>query len=66
MRNRPLLQNFNLYASISPTSSKSFVSFVGHESDGSPATFKVKVKSDEEANELTGVIEKESKTKSED
>jgi hypothetical protein len=58
------LQNFNLYSGISPTSSKSFISFIGHESDGSHATFKVKVKSEQEATELTGVIEKESKAKS--
>jgi hypothetical protein len=44
---------------MTPTLDKVFVSFIGHEADGSSITYKAKLKSEQDAAELRDAIERE-------
>ena len=52
------LQNFFIYAGLNPTSTGNVVSFVGHE-DGVPTTFKLRLKTDEDASKLKAALDRE-------
>jgi nucleoporin NUP2 len=51
-------QNFKIYAELNPTLTSKFMSFVGHE-DGSPVMFKLRLKSEEDAQELKKAMDRE-------
>ncbi|KAG1731496.1 uncharacterized protein EDB91DRAFT_1252135 [Suillus paluster] len=53
-----IIINFRLFASLTPTLLKTMVSFVGHD-DGAPASFRIRVKNPEQAQELKDALERE-------
>ncbi|KAG0698127.1 hypothetical protein DFH29DRAFT_1019689 [Suillus ampliporus] len=53
-----IIMNFRLFASLTPTLLKTMVSFVGHD-DGAPASFRIRVKSAEQAQELKDALDRE-------
>ncbi|KAG1904270.1 uncharacterized protein F5891DRAFT_945525 [Suillus fuscotomentosus] len=50
--------NFRLFASLTPTLMKTMVSFVGHD-EGAPASFRIRVKTPEQAQELKNALDRE-------
>jgi len=51
--------NFNLYAGLKPSLSKKTITFIGHDSEGDPQTYSVRLKTEEQAGELKNVLERE-------
>jgi nucleoporin NUP2 len=51
-------QNFRLFASLNPSLMKTMISFVGHD-DGAPASFRIRVKTPESAQELKDALDRE-------
>ncbi len=52
------IKNFNVYKDMSPSVSKNTVAFVGREG-GAPASYRLRVKTAEHANDLKKAIDKE-------
>ncbi|KAG2119944.1 uncharacterized protein F5147DRAFT_742170 [Suillus discolor] len=50
--------NFRLFVSLTPTLMKTMVSFVGHD-EGAPASFRIRVKTPEQAQELKTALDRE-------
>ncbi|KAG2055224.1 hypothetical protein BDR06DRAFT_954413 [Suillus hirtellus] len=50
--------NFRLFVSLTPTLTKTMVSFVGHD-EGAPASFRIRVKTPEQAQELKNALDRE-------
>ncbi|KAG1799747.1 uncharacterized protein HD556DRAFT_1230772 [Suillus plorans] len=50
--------NFRLFVSLTPTLMKTMVSFVGHD-EGAPASFRIRVKTPEQAQELKNALDRE-------
>ncbi|OJA11024.1 hypothetical protein AZE42_06437 [Rhizopogon vesiculosus] len=53
-----IIINFRLFPSLSPTLMKTMVSFVGHD-NGTPASFRIRVKTPEQAQELNNALDRE-------
>lgn len=53
-----IIINFRLFETLSPTLTKLNVSFVGHD-DGVPASFRIRVKTAEQAQELKDALDRE-------
>jgi len=53
-----IIINFRLFASLSPSLMKTMISFVGHD-DGAPASFRIRVKTPESAQELKDALDRE-------
>ena len=51
-------QNFNIYPGMNTTASGKVVTFVGHE-EGTSTTYRLRVKSEEQANELKRAVDRE-------
>lgn len=53
-----IIINFRLFASLTPTLMKTMVSFVGHD-EGVPASFRIRVKTPEQAQELKNAVDRD-------
>ncbi|KAG1746296.1 hypothetical protein EDD22DRAFT_958381 [Suillus occidentalis] len=53
-----IIINFRLFVSLTPTLMKTMVSFVGHD-EGAPASFRIRVKTPEQAQELKNALDRE-------
>ncbi|KAH7888696.1 hypothetical protein F5I97DRAFT_737112 [Phlebopus sp. FC_14] len=53
-----ILINFRLYNGLRPTVAKTMISFIGHD-NGTPASFRIRVKSEEQAAELKEAMDRE-------
>lgn len=54
-----LLQNFRLYAGMRPSVTKQVVSLMGHDDKGNGVPFRLRVKTEQTAQELKDVLDKE-------
>lgn len=54
-----LLQNFRLYAGMKPSATKQVVSLIGHNDKGDGIPFRLRVKTEQAAQELKDVLDKE-------
>ncbi|KAG2037408.1 hypothetical protein BDR03DRAFT_1091809 [Suillus americanus] len=53
-----IIINFRLFVSLTPTLMKAMISFVGHD-EGAPASFRIRVKTPEQAQELKNALDRE-------
>ncbi|KAG2342478.1 hypothetical protein BDR05DRAFT_1060218 [Suillus weaverae] len=53
-----IIINFRLFASLTPALMKTMISFVGHD-EGAPASFRIRVKTPEQAQELKNALDRE-------
>ncbi|KAG1809298.1 uncharacterized protein BJ212DRAFT_1484421 [Suillus subaureus] len=53
-----IIINFRLFVSLTPTLMKTMISFVGHD-EGAPASFRIRVKTPEQAQELKNALDRE-------
>ncbi|KAG2099110.1 hypothetical protein BD769DRAFT_225335 [Suillus cothurnatus] len=53
-----IIMNFRLFVSLTPTLTKTMISFVGHD-EGAPASFRIRVKTAEQAQELKSALDRE-------
>lgn len=53
-----IIMNFRLFVSLTPTLMKTMISFVGHD-EGAPASFRIRVKTPEQAQELKNALDRE-------
>ena len=54
----PSLQNFRLYAGLKLSLAKTALTFVGHD-NGAPASYRIRVKTEEQASQLKTAMEGE-------
>ncbi|KAG1746130.1 hypothetical protein EDB19DRAFT_379163 [Suillus lakei] len=53
-----IIINFRLFASLTPTLMRTMISFVGHD-EGAPVSFRIRVKTPEQAQELKNALDRE-------